>query len=98
MKLFKGILAIAMVAMLFVSCEEAKKGADAVKDGVEATTDVVKEGAKAVKDGVKSTTDAVKEGAEVVKDAVSGDKKCGTDCKKECCAKKDAKKEEEHKH
>lgn len=78
MKLFKGLLTIALIAILAVSCKEAKKGADAMEDGVENV-------ANAAKEGVDDTANAVKE-------AVSGDEsKCDKDCKKPCCANKDGK-------
>ncbi len=94
MKLFKGILAIAIISMLFVSCKEVKKGANAVKDGVEnvadKTADAAKKGANAVKDGVETaankTADAAKGVAGDVKDAVTGHK-CEPGCTKACCTK-----------
>jgi hypothetical protein len=66
MKLFKGVLAIAILTFLFTSCKDAKKETEATKDKVET-----------VADGHNHKTDA---------------KKCGADCKKACCAKKEEKK------
>lgn len=43
MKLLKGILAIALISVIAVSCKDAKKDVDAVKDGVEVIADDVKD-------------------------------------------------------
>jgi hypothetical protein len=84
MKLFKGLLAIVLIAMIVVSCESKKKDSPAT-DLKEKTETVVK---MATKEAHVCNEDCKKNGCTAHK----GDaKKCGKDCKKECCASKDHK-------
>ena len=53
-----------LVSVIAVSCKDAKKDVDAVKDGVENVVD-------GVKDAAEKTADAVEEGAETVKDSIA---------------------------
>jgi len=65
MKLLKGLLAIALVSLIAVSCKEAKEKADDVKAATE-------EVATDVKEGAEEAVEEVKEGAEkVLEDAAA---------------------------
>ena len=78
MKLFKGLLAIAIISLIAVSCNDTKKGAkkdldhaveatkDAANDAVEATKDVANDAVEATKDAAESIGEAANDVAEGV--------------------------------
>ncbi|PHR68953.1 MAG: hypothetical protein COA67_11790 [Lutibacter sp.] len=80
MKLLKGILTIALISVIAVSCKDAKKDVDAVKDGVE----VVEGDAKDADAATAHKCDATckKDGCTYGEKA---DHKCDESCKKDGC-------------
>ncbi|MCF6280340.1 MAG: hypothetical protein L3J14_08340 [Flavobacteriaceae bacterium] len=84
MKLLKGILTIALISVIAVSCKDAKKDVDAVKDGVEVVTGDAKD---ASADTVVHKCDAsCKENG--CSHGKKDGQKCDENCKKKCCTAK----------
>ena len=59
MKLIKGLLAIALVSLIAVSCKEAKEKADEATDQMEEVATEVEETAEEVIDSVKAKAEEV---------------------------------------
>ncbi len=72
MKLLKSLLAIAIISLIAVSCNETKKGAEKdLKEAVEVTKEVADDAVEAAKDATESVVESVEETAtEVVDDVV----------------------------
>ena len=83
MKLFKGLLAIAIISLIAVSCNDTKKGAKKDLDNaVEATKDAANDAVEATKNAAESigeTANDVVEGVEGAAEEVAGDVQDATD-------------------
>ncbi len=81
MKLLKGILTLAIVGLIAVSCKETAKGAqEDAANAVEAVTEAKDEAVEAVEEAADKTVDAVNEVADeaaAVVDSVKADIKEG---------------------
>ncbi len=77
MKLLKSLLAIAIVSLIAVSCNDTKKGAEKdLEEAVEATKEVADEAVKATKDAAESVAETAGEVADAVEETaeeVAGD-------------------------
>ena len=68
MKLFKGLLAIALVSLIAVSCKETKKGAaEDIDNAVETVDEAASDAVEATKDAASDAVDAAGEVVDSVK-------------------------------
>lgn len=71
MKLLKGILTVAIVAMIAVSCNETKKGVEKdASEAIEVVEDATNDAVDATKEAVDETVEAVGEVVDSVKTEV----------------------------